>query len=226
MTASAARTKPRRVGPARPRRPRRGARRAACTSSSPPGAGTHRHRGAAMRVVIADDSVIVCEGIVSLLTRAGASRGGRPGGQPGRADAPPSRSTRPDVSIVDIRMPPTHTDEGLRAPQHPRARPGLAVSDLSQHVELGIATRAAGRQPRGPRILAQGPRLRRRRLRRPTLQRVAEGGSARSNPQIVSRLLSADRRNGPLRDADRRASARFSSSSRRAGSNPAIAEHM
>jgi len=99
-----------------------------------------------VRVVIADDSVIVREGIASILTRAGievAAQASDPGELHREVDA-----HRPDVAIVDIRMPPTHTDEGLRAAHELRARhPGIGILILSQYVEVGIATRLLAEDP-------------------------------------------------------------------------------
>ena len=99
-----------------------------------------------MRVVIADDSVIVREGIASILTRAGvdvAAQASDPDELSRAVDA-----HRPDVAIVDIRMPPTHTDEGLRIAHELRARhPGLGILILSQYVEAGIATRLLAEEP-------------------------------------------------------------------------------
>jgi DNA-binding NarL/FixJ family response regulator len=91
-----------------------------------------------VRVVIADDSVLLCEGVASLLEDAGFE-------VVGQAGDPDDlllkvRSYDPDVVIVDIRMPPTHTDEGLRAAQTIRERhPGVGVLVLSQYVESGYA---------------------------------------------------------------------------------------
>ena len=87
-----------------------------------------------MRVVIADDSVLFREGIAGLLQKAGFEIAG----QSGTADdlLLKIRSYAPDIAIVDIRMPPTHTDEGLQAAREIRQRhPGVGVLVLSQYVE-------------------------------------------------------------------------------------------
>src|ERR671915_2492755 len=87
-----------------------------------------------VRVVIADDSVLFREGIAQLLQRAGFEVAG----QSGTAEdlMLKVRSYEPDVAIVDIRMPPTHTDEGMRAAREIRERhPEVGVLVLSQYVE-------------------------------------------------------------------------------------------
>lgn len=91
-----------------------------------------------MRVIVADDSVLLRTGVVRLLTEAGFEVVG----EVGNADDLLSgvERERPDVAIVDIRMPPTQTDEGLRAAKELRARyPSLGVLVLSQHVRPGYA---------------------------------------------------------------------------------------
>lgn len=92
-----------------------------------------------MRVVVADDSVLLREGLVHILTAAGFDVVG----QAGTADELmlKVRSYNPDIAIIDIRMPPTHTDEGLQAAKKIREQhPDVAVLVLSQYVELGYAT--------------------------------------------------------------------------------------
>jgi DNA-binding NarL/FixJ family response regulator len=141
-----------------------------------------------VRVVIADDSVLVREGIASLLTRAGidvAAQVSSPDELLGEVDRNP-----PDVAVVDIRMPPTHTDEGLRAAHEIRRRhPDVAIMILSQYVEAGIATRLLAEDPERLGYLLKD------RVTAPAefvdaLERIVEGGSA-LDPQIVSGLLSA-----------------------------------
>jgi DNA-binding NarL/FixJ family response regulator len=149
-----------------------------------------------VRVVIADDSVLVREGIAALLTRAGvhvAAQASEPDELLEHVD-----TERPDVAIVDIRMPPTHTDEGLRAAQEIRRRhPEMGVLIVSQYVEAGIATRLLAESPEGLGYLLKD------RVRQPedfvdALERVADGGSA-LDPEIVSGLLGGGGRgNGAL----------------------------
>ncbi len=81
-----------------------------------------------MRIALADDSVLVREGIARLLLEAGFDVVGQAGDGEALLDA--TREHRPDVVIVDIRMPPTHTDEGLRAAETIRAEHGTRVGIL------------------------------------------------------------------------------------------------
>ena len=128
--------------------------------------GRRRHPGtggAAVRVAIAEDSVLLREGLARLLARRRVRRGG-PLRRRRRAACRGARDACRTWSIVDIRLPPTHTDEGLRAAIELRAEyPGLGVLVLSQYVEVGLAMTAAGRLRRGRRLPAQGPDQRRRR---------------------------------------------------------------
>ena len=148
-----------------------------------------------MRVVIADDSVLVREGLAALLTRAGidvAAQASSPDELFAAVD-----EHRPDVAVVDIRMPPTHTDEGLRAALEIRARhQQIGILIVSQYIEVGIATRLLAESPERLGYLLKD------RVMAPddfvgALERVAEGGSA-LDPQIVSRLLGGARDDGPV----------------------------
>jgi DNA-binding NarL/FixJ family response regulator len=148
-----------------------------------------------VRVVIADDSVLVREGIAALLTRAGVEVAA----QASDSDELLERieAEQPDVAIVDIRMPPTHTDEGLRAAHEIRRRhPQMGILIVSQYVEAGVATRLLAESPEGLGYLLKD------RVREPddfvgALERVADGGSA-LDPEIVSGLLGGGRANGSL----------------------------
>jgi DNA-binding NarL/FixJ family response regulator len=175
-----------------------------------------------VRVVIADDSVIVREGIVAILTRAGievAAQASDPDELMAAVDA-----HRPDVAIVDIRMPPTHTDEGLRAAHALRERhPGIGILILSQYVEVGIATRLLAESPERLGYVLKD-RVANVDEFAGTLDRVADGGSA-LDPQIVSQLLSAERRNGPLADLTPRERDVLELVAE-GRSNPSIAEHL
>ena len=143
-----------------------------------------------MRVVIADDSLLIRDGLASLLRDADVDVVA----QTGSPDDLLLKvaSYRPDVAIVDVRMPPTHTDEGLRAAEEIRRRyPDVGILILSQHVEIGIATRLLSESADGIGYLLKD---------RVTdlddfiaaLRRVAQGGSA-LDPQIVSQLLTKGR---------------------------------
>ena len=148
-----------------------------------------------MRVVIADDNLLVREGIASLLREGGLDVAA----QVDSADdlLREVDEHEPDVVIVDIRMPPTHTDEGLRAAHAIRAsHPRTAIVVLSQHVEYGVATRVLAEHPERlgyllkDRVIDVDDFL-------ATLRRVVAGGTA-LDPEVVSRLLASGRDSGPL----------------------------
>src|SRR5262249_32094865 len=122
--------------PARPRRPRVRARRA--SGHRQPARSRHtRLRRAAMRLIIADDSVLLRASLAEALGREFDVVG-----QAGDADELLALVTRyqPDAAIVDIRMPPTFTDEGLRAADHIRSlHPATGVLVLSQYLQTAYA---------------------------------------------------------------------------------------
>jgi DNA-binding NarL/FixJ family response regulator len=148
-----------------------------------------------MRVVIADDNLLIRAGAAALLRDAGIEVAA----EASNADEllRDVDTHDPDLAIVDVRMPPTHTDEGLRAAHDIRTRyPDMGILILSEHVEVGVATQ----------LLAESPErlgyLLKQRINDVadfvgTLQRVANGGSA-LDPQIVSGLLAANNDGGPL----------------------------
>jgi DNA-binding NarL/FixJ family response regulator len=151
--------------------------------------------GARTRVVIAEDSVLLREGIASLLGDAGF----HVVGQAGNADELllKVRSYAPDVAIVDIRMPPTHTDEGLRAAKEIRERhPGVGVLVLSQYVESGYALDLLQGSAEGVGYLLKD-RVADVEEFAGAVKRVAEGGSA-LDPEVVSRLVGRRRGDDPL----------------------------
>ena len=148
-----------------------------------------------MRVVIADDSVLVREGVASLLTSGGAEVVA----QDGDADEllRDVDAHRPDVAVVDIRMPPTHTDEGLRAAHEIRTRyPEMGIVILSQHVDAGMAMRALVENPAGLGYLLKDRVIDLDEFMR-TLRHVIAGGSA-LDPKVVAELLGGMRDDGPL----------------------------
>jgi DNA-binding NarL/FixJ family response regulator len=147
-----------------------------------------------VRVVIAEDSVLLRAGLTRLLTEGGFEV----------ADAVPDAEAllravdehRPDLVVVDVRMPPTHTDEGIRAAlvirrQHPR----VAVLVLSQYVEERYATDLLGARTTGVGYLLKD-RVAHVSDFLDALRRVAAGGTA-LDPEVVSQLL-VRRRSDPL----------------------------
>ena len=148
-----------------------------------------------MRVVIADDSLIAREGIVSLLRRAGFDVVAQAGSAEKLVRA--ADEHRPDVVLVDVRMPPTHTDEGLVAAREIRTRhPDVGIVVLSQHVEVGSAMRLLAETPHGLGYVLKD-RVTDIDDFAETLRRVAAGGSA-LDPKVFTRLLSEQRDEGPL----------------------------
>ena len=148
-----------------------------------------------MRVAIAEDSVLLREGLARLLTEAGCEVVG----QSGTADdlLLKVRSHQPDVVIVDIRLPPTHNDEGLQAALEIRARhPSVGVLVLSQYVELGLALKLLADSAEGVGYLLKD-RISDVDEFVAAVRRVADGGSA-LDPIIVSTLLSRQRPDDPL----------------------------
>ena len=147
-----------------------------------------------MRVVIADDNLLIRKGIVALLEESGIEVSG----QAGTAEELLREidAHEPEVAIVDIRMPPTHTDEGLRAAHEIRARrPGTAIVILSQHLESGVAARVLAEHPERLGYLLKDRVTDLDEFVR-TLRRVAAGGTA-LDAQVVARLLAKDDE-GPL----------------------------
>ncbi|HYJ74837.1 MAG TPA: response regulator transcription factor [Kineosporiaceae bacterium] len=148
-----------------------------------------------MRVAVAEDSVLLREGLSRLLTDGGYDVVGR---WDNATDLLAKvRVDPPDVVILDIRLPPTHSDEGMRAALHLRERhPDVGVLVLSQYVEVGLAMKLLADSAEGvgyllkdrisdvPEFLA-------------AVQRVGRGGSA-LDPTIISTMLARRRRDDPL----------------------------
>jgi DNA-binding NarL/FixJ family response regulator len=148
-----------------------------------------------LRVVLADDSVLLREGIARLLEDAGFDIVGRAGD--GDDLLLKVRSYSPDVAIVDIRMPPTHTDEGLRAAAEIREKhPGTGVLVLSQYLESGYALELLSDSAEGVGYLLKD-RVADVDEFTAAVRRVAEGGSA-LDPEVVSRLVGRRRRDDPI----------------------------
>jgi DNA-binding NarL/FixJ family response regulator len=153
-----------------------------------------------MRVVVADDAVLLREGLVRLLTEAGHEVVAAVGDGPSLVAAVVAH--RPDLSIVDVRMPPSHTDEGLRAAVEARSLvPRTPILVLSQYVEVSYAddllnTVRSGRGGVGyllkDRVAAIDEFL-------DAVRRVAAGGTV-LDPEVVAQLLVRRRRDDPLRE--------------------------
>jgi serine/threonine-protein kinase len=153
-----------------------------------------------MRVVIADDAVLVREGVARLLTEGGVDVVGQ------AADAETLmasvRDQRPDVAIVDIRMPPSHTDEGLRAAREIRSRhPETGVLVLSQYLEPAYALRLIERAPESVGYLLK-ERVGRVEQLVDAVQRVAAGECV-IDRAVVDDLL-VRRRDDPVSQLTRR----------------------
>jgi DNA-binding NarL/FixJ family response regulator len=148
-----------------------------------------------VRVALAEDSVLLREGVTRLLTEAGMNVVT----QCGDADEllTEVRNHPVDVAIVDIRLPPTHSDEGLRAALEIRSRhPDQGVLVLSQYVELGLAMKLLADSAAGVGYLLKD-RVSDVKEFIAAVRRVAAGGSA-IDPIIVSTLLSRRRDDDPL----------------------------
>lgn len=139
-----------------------------------------------VRVALAEDGVLLREGIARLLTEAGFEVVG----QSGTAEdlLLKVRSYAPDVAVIDIRMPPTQTDEGLRAAQEIRAKhPGVGVLVLSQHVEPMYAMELLSESAEGVGYLLKD-RVADLEEFVAAVRRVAKGGSA-LDPSLVTELV-------------------------------------
>lgn len=148
-----------------------------------------------MRVVVADDSTLLREGVVRLLEEAGLDVVGQAGD--GEELLRKVRAHKPDVAIVDVRMPPTHTDEGLRAAREIRAElPEVSVLVLSQYVEVAYARELLAESAEGLGYLLKD-RVADVEALADAVRRVGEGGSA-LDPEVVSEMLGRTRREDPL----------------------------
>jgi DNA-binding NarL/FixJ family response regulator len=148
-----------------------------------------------MRVVIAEDVMLTREGIARLLTDAGIDVAAQVGDAPALLGA--VEVTQPDAAIVDIRMPPTHTDEGLAAAQQIRtAHPGVSVLILSQYIEPNYAMRLLEEHPEKVGYLLK-ERVFDVASLTDALRRLADGETV-VDPTIVARLFARQRRADPL----------------------------
>jgi DNA-binding NarL/FixJ family response regulator len=157
------------------------------------GAGGERTHGGA-RVVLAEDDVLLREGIASLLEGSGFQIVGRTGD--GRELVQLVRDRRPDLVLVDVRMPPSYTTEGLVAAHRIRAElPDIAILVLSAHVEVDQAMELLGSGPRTGYLLKG--RVSDVDEFLDTLERIVRGGSI-VDPALVQELVASQRRNDPL----------------------------
>jgi DNA-binding NarL/FixJ family response regulator len=148
-----------------------------------------------MRAVIAEDSLLLREGLVRLLDEADVTVAAAVGD--GEALCAAVASHRPDVAIVDVRMPPDYTDEGLRAALRIRAEaPGTAILVLSQYVEESYASDLLAAAGGGVGYLLKDRIVKLDELSE-ALTRVAAGGTV-LDPEVVSALFAHRRRGDPL----------------------------
>ncbi|MFE2410096.1 LuxR C-terminal-related transcriptional regulator [Kitasatospora sp. NPDC059408] len=144
-----------------------------------------------LRVVLAEDSVVLRDGMVELLGARGCDVVATAGTAPELLAAVAEH--RPDVAVVDVRMPPTHTDEGIRAAVEIRATaPGVGILVFSQHVEAAWAARLLADGSAGVGYLLK-ERVARTSEFVDALHRVAEGGTA-LDPEVVTQLLRGGQR--------------------------------
>jgi DNA-binding NarL/FixJ family response regulator len=149
----------------------------------------------ATRIVLADDAILLREALAAVLAAAGFDVVGQ------AADVSTLLALvdrqRPDVVIVDVRMPPSHTTEGLEAARQIRsAHPGMAILVLSQYVETRYAVELLRDDPSGIGYLLKN-RVARLAELSDAVRRVAAGGSV-IDPEVVARLIGRRRRDSPL----------------------------
>jgi DNA-binding NarL/FixJ family response regulator len=150
-----------------------------------------------VRVIVADDSVLLREGVTRLLEEAGFEVVGQAADREELMRK--TRAHKPDIAIIDIRMPPTHTDEGLQAAREIRQEmPDTGVLVLSAYLEEEYALELLGEDAAGVGYLlkdrvSDGDRF------AEAVQRVAEGGSA-LDPEVVSQMLGRRRAEDPLEE--------------------------
>jgi len=148
-----------------------------------------------LRIVLADDAVLLREGLVRLLTEQGHQVVAVVGDGPSLVTA--AAREQPDICVVDVRMPPSHTDEGLRAAVEIRtARPGAPVLVLSQYVELSYAQDLLADRRGGVGYLLKD-RVAEIADFLAGLRRVADGGTV-LDPEVVAQLLVQRRSRDPL----------------------------
>jgi DNA-binding NarL/FixJ family response regulator len=148
-----------------------------------------------IRIVLADDAVLLREALAAALTAEGFDVIGQADDVPGLLAL--VERELPDVAIVDVRMPPTHTTEGLEAARRIRAdHPTIAILVLSQYVETRYAVDLIRDDPAGVGYLLKERVMRLGDLT-DAVRRVAAGGSV-IDPEVVARLLGRRRSHSPL----------------------------
>ncbi|MEZ0111193.1 DNA-binding NarL/FixJ family response regulator [Catenulispora sp. EB89] len=172
---------------------------ASANAATSAGSATHSRDAVpvrrALRIVVADDAVLLREGLVRLLAEDGHDVVAAVGDGPSAVQA--VLAHRPDVSIVDVRMPPTHTDEGLRAAIAAREQlPGTPILVLSQYVEVSYVADLLADASGGVGYLLKD-RVAKVEEFLDALDRVAAGATV-LDPQVVARLLAARQRRDPL----------------------------
>jgi DNA-binding NarL/FixJ family response regulator len=149
-----------------------------------------------LRVVVADDDVLVREGLASVLDRAGCEVVGQAGDGTELVDL--VRAASPALAIVDIRMPPTNTTEGLDAARAIRSEfPEVAILVLSAHVDVETAMELLNDGERTGYLLKS--RVKDAADLVDAIERIVRGGSV-VDPALVQELFAARRRNDPLAD--------------------------
>jgi DNA-binding NarL/FixJ family response regulator len=162
---------------------------------------TDRERSRGIRVALADDAVLLREALAAALTAAGFEVVGQ------AADVPELLrivdDEEPDVVVIDVRMPPTHSTEGLEAAKRLReSRPGIGILVLSQHVETRYAVDLVKADPAGIGYLLKDHVTRIEQLA-DAVERIAAGGSV-IDPEVVARLLGRPRQHSPLDELTKR----------------------
>ncbi len=149
----------------------------------------------ALRLVIAEDAAIMRDGLTQTLTRRGHEVVAAVGDAAGLLQA--VREHEPDVAIIDVRMPPTHTDEGLRAARSIRAEhPAVGVLVFSQYIEARSAAELLAGSPAGVGYLLKD-RVADVSEFVEAISRVAHGGTV-LDPEVVRQLLATTRRSDSL----------------------------
>jgi DNA-binding NarL/FixJ family response regulator len=162
---------------------------------------TDRERSRGIRVALADDAVLLREALAAALTAAGFEVVGQ------AADVPELLrivdDEEPDVVVLAVRMPPTHSTEGLEAAKRLReSRPGIGILVLSQHVETRYAVDLVKADPAGIGYLLKDHVTRIEQLA-DAVERIAAGGSV-IDPEVVARLLGRPRQHSPLDELTKR----------------------